>query len=94
MISEKNGVFTLSTANTTYIFQAQQNEQLEHLYYGSHLNDNSINAKLLSTKYMQNAGTSTLYEENSELNLGLIKQNPKHFPLFLNHTDQGMNVIH
>ncbi len=74
MISEKNGVFTLSTANTTYIFQAQENEQLEHLYYGAHLNDNSINAKLLSTKYMQNAGTSTLYEENSELNLGLIKQ--------------------
>ncbi len=74
MINEKNGVFTLSSTNTTYIFQANKNEQLEHLYYGSHLNEASINAKLLSTKYMQNAGTSTLYEEDSELNLGLMKQ--------------------
>lgn len=74
MIIEKNGVFILSTANTTYIFKAKPNEHLEHLYYGAHLNEKSINPKLLSTKYMQKAGTSTLYEENSELNLGLIKQ--------------------
>lgn len=74
MINEKNGVFTLSTTNTTYIFQAQKNEQLEHLYYGAHLKEESIDPRLLSTKYMQNAGTATLYEENNNLNLGLIKQ--------------------
>ena len=63
MINEKNGVFTLSTTNTTYIFQAQKNEQLEHLYYGAHLKEESIDPRLLSTKYMQIAGTATLYEK-------------------------------
>ncbi|NCD04780.1 MAG: alpha-galactosidase [Spirochaetia bacterium] len=74
MINEKNGVFILSTANTTYIFQGKENEHLEHLYYGAKLNEKSIKAELLSTKYMQIAGTSTQYEEESKLNLGLIKQ--------------------
>ncbi|MGD1815691.1 MAG: alpha-galactosidase [Pleomorphochaeta sp.] len=74
MISEKNGLFNLSTANTTYLFYAKFNEHIEHLYYGSHLNESSINPKLLTTKYLQSAGTSTLYQEDNNLNLGLMKQ--------------------
>lgn len=74
MISQKNGLFNLSTANTTYLFQTTLNEHLEHLYYGSHLDERSINASLLSTKYKQEAGTATFYEEDSKLDLGLIKQ--------------------
>lgn len=74
MISQKNGLFNLSTINTTYLFQARLNEQLEHLYYGSFLDDKCINPSLLTTKFKQEAGTSTLYEENSKLNLGLMKQ--------------------
>lgn len=74
MISEKNGLINLSTANTTYLFLAKENQHLEHLYYGLHLDEKSINVDLLTTKYKQEAGTSTLYEEGSKLNLGLIKQ--------------------
>ncbi len=38
MITEKNGLFQLHTANTTYAFQILPSGQAEHLYYGERMN--------------------------------------------------------
>ena len=34
MIKEENQIFTLTTANTSYVFRVMDSGHLEHLYYG------------------------------------------------------------
>lgn len=75
MISQKNGIFNLSTRNTTYLFALRESGHLEHLYYGSHIKERSIELQALNSKALFPMGTSTLYSESTKnLNLNILKQ--------------------
>ena len=44
MISVKNGVFHLQTANTSYLFDTTPGGKLRHLYYGKRLENGDVAA--------------------------------------------------
>lgn len=50
MIEQKNNIFHLSTANTSYIFQVLPSKIIEHVYYGKKLKDPFIDIKAIRAK--------------------------------------------
>ncbi|MDF2986775.1 MAG: alpha-galactosidase [Eubacterium sp.] len=66
MITIKNNVFRLDTANTSYIFTSTIHGHLEHIYYGSTL-DASEAAETLGQKRTIPLGSSIVYEASDEL---------------------------
>jgi len=75
VISQKNGIFNLSTRNTTYLFALRESGHLEHLYYVSHIKERSIELQALNSKALFPMGTSTLYSESTKnLNFNILKQ--------------------
>lgn len=74
MITQKNGIFNLSSNNTTYLISITKNKHLEHLYYGSHLNEDSISKLALTPNITSPLGTATLYEEDKNENLNVLRQ--------------------
>jgi alpha-galactosidase len=74
VISQKNGIFNLSTKNTTYLFALRKSGHLEHLYYGPYIKDKSIELEALECKAIFPMGISTLYnEDTNNLNFNILK---------------------
>ncbi len=71
MISEKNGVFKLDTAHTTYLFRISRFGHLEHIYYGAGLDDTRFDlpafAAVLAQKRTIAVGSSVLYDSSDNL---------------------------
>ncbi len=63
MISENNKIFRLHTENTSYIFTVTELGHLEHVYYGSRLNDGDITA--LRQKNTIALGSTVEYSEKA-----------------------------
>lgn len=62
MIEAKQGYFRLDTQNLTYLFRVMETGQLEHLYLGKTLKDQSYQA--LHTKVTAGAGSLIEYEHD------------------------------
>ncbi|HOB19517.1 MAG TPA: alpha-galactosidase [Candidatus Atribacteria bacterium] len=60
MIDHRDGVFRLTTANTSYWFRVTRYGHLEHVYYGERLQDQPIDGLLLKRTAM--TGTSIAYD--------------------------------
>jgi alpha-galactosidase len=74
VISQKNGIFNLTTQNNTYLFTITKRGHLEHLYYGARLKESSIDIKALKTKAIFPMGTAVVYDESeSVLNMNIFK---------------------
>lgn len=61
-ISHKNGVFTLKTENTGYIFRITKFGHLEHLHYGAALPEGDYEA--LAVKHDIQLGSSVMYSKD------------------------------
>ena len=68
MIEEKNGVFTLETEQTSYIFEIMDTGHLEHLYYGRRIHFRDTEA--LREKHPFAPGNGVWYDDEHK-NLGL-----------------------
>jgi len=74
MISKKEQLFNLSTANTTYLFAITETGHLEHLYYGKALSEGSVSHAALAEKRSLGIGTGTAYNSgNPTLFLGNLR---------------------
>jgi alpha-galactosidase len=62
MIHERNLVFTLHTANTSYLMRVNETSHLEHLYYGRRLRT-TTNLEALVDKHTIGIGHSVAYDE-------------------------------
>ena len=63
--NEKDKTFYLNTKNTTYIMQVNEHSHLEHIYYGSKLDD-VVNIDDIKLKYEFELGSSTSYSAESK----------------------------
>lgn len=68
MIKEKNGVFTLETEHTSYVFEIMDTGHLEHLYYGRRIHFRDTEA--LREKHPFAPGNGVWYDDEHK-NLGL-----------------------
>lgn len=66
MITVKDDVFRLDTANTTYLFRITKFGHLEHIYYGVRI-DSSEPYDVLAQKPTIITGSSVMYSESNEL---------------------------
>lgn len=68
MIQAENGVFTLQTANTTYVFYADETGNLVHLYYGPTILMGEQDLSVITPKYTNPNGCSIIADmENPNL---------------------------
>lgn len=65
MIDFRDGVFRLSSKNTSYIFRLTRFGHLEHIYYGARL-DKDEPVDPLAFKCTAQVGSSVLYDESDE----------------------------
>ena len=65
MIAFKDNVFRLNTQNTSYIFSITSFKHIEHIYYGTKLKEQSLDA--LKLKRSATIGTSVIYDESDDL---------------------------
>lgn len=101
MISQKNGIFNLSTKNNTYLFTITKRGHLEHLYYGARLNESFIDIKTLRVKNFFPMGCSTIYDENEKtLNMNIFKseistpgKGDYRYPSTIINYNNGMNTL-
>ena len=63
--NKENQTFYLSTKNTTYIMQVNEYSHLEHIYYGSKIEEVK-NINDIKLKYEFELGSSTSYSEESK----------------------------
>ena len=61
MITEKNGVFTLDTEHTSYVFRVMETGHLEHLYYGRKIH--ICDTESLREKFAFATGNTICYDE-------------------------------
>ena len=74
MISKKDQLFNLTTANTTYLFTITETGHLEHLYYGKKLSEASLSHAALTEKRSISIGGGTAYSsDNPTLFLGNLR---------------------
>ena len=66
MITTKENIFRLDTANTTYLFRTTKFGHLEHIYYGTLL-DVSDSADVMAQKRTIPIGSSVIYDESDQL---------------------------
>lgn len=66
MITVKNNVFRLDTDNTSYIFRITKYGHLEHVHYGTRLNDMDL-PDTVAQKQTAVIGTSIAYDESDDL---------------------------
>lgn len=66
LITVKDNVFRLDTANTTYMFRITKFGHLEHIFYGPLL-DSGEPADALAQKRTISIGSSVVYDESDEL---------------------------
>lgn len=66
LITVKDNVFTLNTANTSYIFRRTKFGHLEHIYYGILL-DAEESTDVIAQKNTIPIGSSIIYDESEEL---------------------------
>lgn len=59
MITEKDGLFALSTGNTSYLFRVMETGHLEHLYYGRKIRPS---AEVLAQKHAFAPGNTNVYD--------------------------------
>lgn len=66
MITVKNNVFRIDTGNTTYIFRITKYGHLEHVYYGTRLDEKDM-PEALAQKQTAVIGTSIAYDGSDDL---------------------------
>ncbi|MCH3916923.1 MAG: alpha-galactosidase [Spirochaetia bacterium] len=74
MIELKDGIFNLSTTGSTYLFCINSSRHLEHLYYGQHLDRDSISSDALFPILTNPIGTGVAYTEEDPTMLEITKQ--------------------
>ena len=70
MIIVKDNIFSLQTKNTEYIFHVTKKGHLEHIYYGTKLSSDNIDAQTefaLTPKRTAQAGSAVLYDKDDPL---------------------------
>ena len=73
MIKIENGVFSLNTQNTSYLFRTTSRGHLEHIYYGARVS--AADAEALCLKNNMMLGTTVAYDaENPAYSLETLPQ--------------------
>ena len=60
MIRIENGVFSLETQNTSYLFRVTTRGHLEHVYYGARVSASDVDALAIKNTIM--LGTTVAYD--------------------------------